>query len=588
MTSMKFVKMLILALGLVSLATAFSFAAVPFNTTSTVNMMNVNAQTGLIGSVLYTPMAPGTVNAGEIISLNLPGNVPISYLPEIMVSLTGTTTSAFAESFGIAISGNAPNGRPWVRVGTANYSNYGDTLTATTTGTTISGVSVQVNQYSLILSFGSSVTFAAGDFIKFDGVRVDANQMAVGGGNMQVTLTNVIGQATTDTPQLTVATFVPENQILAITGVTGAVGTSGGITFKANGSANSTNSNLVTVTIKELFPNAFETKNLTGTFGVTYYTRIKLSLTIPTPLTITGVTLAGPDGATFTNGQWLNASFQVPAITTNPLEIAIVNQNPNKLETLQVGIQFGMTAGGVMPITASPITMTAMLDSPTAAPLPYSLNASFTNYYNLNYRYRAAATPATGPSIPVTIVPLTSNLLTAYSSAMRPPTGSNTFLYDTGIAITNLSGSNPSTLTSFPVGTPGTITVTLYPMRDKNDTTDPPSYSFNTSQLTSADSKLGLDPTTGALASKGTWRVLLSQLLKEAASQYPATKDFNGFIRFTCNFQEAAGVTYMGDGTFMNAAVGFQMASDIPTNFSGLNFNVTTGAVTGTVTDPKF
>jgi len=574
MTSMKFVKMLLLTLGLATLATASSFAAVAFSTTSTVNLMSVDAQTGLIGSILYTPMAPGTVAQGEIISLNLPTNVPISYLYDITISIVGSAGAGgvvpFKETFGNAQPG-------FVRIGTAQFTAYGQTQTAGTTGATISGLSVTVNQNSLVLSFGTTVNFGVTDFIKIDGVRVDATGMAVGGGSLQVSLTNLIGQATTDTPQLYVATFVPESNILAVTGVAGVAGTASGLSFYANGSpyhtATGPNQNLVTLTIKELFTNAFETKNVNPaytSFPQWANTKIKIPITYPAglPLTITGVTFAGPDGATFTNGQ-----IQGLAVTSNPLEIGIWSQSPNTIETLQVGITFGVTAGGMLPLSTTPITFSAYLDPAAPATLPYSSQ----QYYGGQLKYKVPATAPSG-SINVSFVPLTSNLMSQFNSAIHATGGG--FAYDTGFAISNLSGSNPSTLSLYPVGTAGTINVILYPMDGSGPLT------VNTSALTNANAKLGLDTATGALASKATWKVLLSQLLVPAG--LPATADFTGFIRFNCNFSESAGVAYIGDGSFGSFAVGFPMSSDLPANYGGLNVNLTTGAVTGTVIDPKF
>jgi len=551
---MKFVKMLILALGLVSLATASSFAAVAFNTTATVNMMNVNAQTGLIGSVLYTPMAPGTVNAGEVISLNLPGNVPISNLYDISVSLTGTAGStAFKEAFGAVL------GSPFTQVPGGTFSTaYGTTLTAGTSGATVSGVSVQVNQYSLVISFGANIAFTTADFIKIDGIRVDATAMAVGGGSMQVNLTNVNGQATTDTPQLTVATFVPESNILAISSVAGVTGTNGGLMFNANGTpfnSGTGNRNIVTVTIKELFTNAFETKNVAYTAYPTYAlwsnTKIMIPVTIPAglPLTITGVTFAGPDGATFQNGQ-----IQGLAVTTNPLKVGIISQSANKLESVQVGITFAMTSGGVMPLNSAPITFSAQLDPPAPAALPYSSQ----QYYGMQLKYKAPATAPSG-SIPVSFVPLTTNLVSQYNTAIHATTSG--FMYDTGFSISNLSGGNSLT-TTYPVGTPGTITAYLYPM----DGSGPIAYT--TSSTTPAAMRMGLD-SNGALPSKGTWTVLLSQILGQTT--FSATANFTGFIRFACNFQAAAGVAYIGDGNFNSFAVGFPMRSDTPTQINASN-----------------
>jgi hypothetical protein len=375
-------------------------------------------------------------------------------------------------------------------------------------------------------------------------------------------LTNTTGQATTDTPQVTVATFVPESNILAISSVAGVTGTSGGLTFNANGTpfnSGTGNQNVVTVTIKELFPNAFETKSTGGYSPVYVYTRIKMALgNLPTGVTIANVALAGPDGASFTNGQFPNYGTQ-GAITTNPLEIGIISQNANKIETLQVGITFGVTAGTVLPLTATPITIAVQLDSAPngTTSLPYNL----VNYYNQEIKYKAPGAPYATGNIPLSFRPLTSNLLSQFNSAIRATGGG--FLYDTGYAISNLTGSNPLTLSAYPVSSPGTITVSLYPM----DGSGP--YTINTSALTSANAKLGLDTTTGALASKGTWKVLLSQLLVPAGLS--ATADFTGFVRFNCNFQESAGVAYIGDGSFSSFAVGFPMSSDVPTQINSSN-----------------
>jgi len=576
---MKFVKMLTLALGLVTLATASSFAAVAFNTTSTVNMINMDAQTGLIGSVLYTPMQAGTVNAGEIISLNLPNNVPISYLSEITVSVTGTTTSAFAESFGLAQTGVAPNGKTWVQAGTVGFAAYTDTKVGPVSGITVSlSPGSFTGPNNLVVSFGTSVTFGLVDFIKIDGIRVDSTAVAVGGTNLQVSLTNTTGQATTDSPQQTVAVFVPETNILALTSVQGVTGTSGGLTFNANGTpynSGTGNRNLVTVTIKELFPNAFETKTSGSPYGVVYtLTRIKITVgNLPTGVNITGVTLSGPDGATFQNGQFPPAGTQ-GAITTNPLEIGISGQSANKIESLVMGLTFGVTAGTVLPLTATPITLAVQLDQAATGNLPYNA----VNYYNYEYKYKAPAAPYATGSIPLSFVPITSNLFSQFNSAIHATGGG--FAYDTGFAISNLSGSNPSTLSLYPVSSPGTINVILYPM----DGTGP--YTVNTSALTSNSAKSGLDLTAGTLASKATWKVLLSQLLVPAGLS--STADFTGFVRFNCNFQESAGVAYIGDGLFQSFAVGFPMTSDTPTSFGGLNVNLTTGVVTGTVVPPVF
>jgi len=590
---MKLVRMLILALGLVTLATASSFAAVAFSTTATVNMMNMDAQTGLIGSVLYTPMGTGgTVTAGEIISLNLPTNVPISYLPDITVSITGTTTSAFAETFGATVSGTAPNGKTWVNVSggtagsaigtaTGQFTGYGDTRTATTAN--FSGASVQVNQNSLVISFGSSITFLAIDFIKIDGVRVDVTSMAQGGGYLTASLTNTTGQATTDTPQVTVATFVPEANIFTITSITGVANTAGGagLKFYTNGVPYDTVTgpiagpqNKVTVTLKELFPNAWETKTIGGTYTANQYTRIKLSFpNLPSALAITGVSLEGPDGATFTNGQYQSYNYftygwTTPAITVNPTEIGIVSQSPNKLESLRVGLTFGLASGNTFPLNTSPVTIQAVLDNPATWSLPYSYTPSsygvptYPQNQELHYKAPALGYNATA-TMPLTLVPVATNLLSTFNAYMKNTDGTTS--YDTGIAITNLSGTNPTTASASTIGTVGNIVATLYPFNGGTP------IIVDTATLTDNNMKKGMDLTSGTLPPAQSWKVMLSQLLK--AGGWDMTKEFSGMIRFKCNFQEASGVVfvyninYLGDGN-VNSFVGYQMYTDTPTNLT--------------------
>jgi len=557
MTSMKFVKMLTLALGLVTLATAPSYAFVPFAASSTINMMNIDAQTGQIGAILLTPISAGTVGAGEVITMSLPNNVPISSFFDISVSFTGTNTTggSLKECFGTAL------GSPYTMVGTALntvISAAGTQAYGLTIGPGASGVSVTINQYSIVLTFNNAVTFATTDAINIGGIRVDPTGMAVPGGNLQVSLMAMTGQATLNLSQLYVATFVPEANTMTLTGVAGVNGTAGALKFYANGTAFN-QQNLVTLTLKEGFANAFETRT-SGSTPAWNYTRIRIPITFPAglPLTVTGVTLAGPDGATFQNGQYWGL-----AVTTNPLQVSIVNQNAATINSLQIGLTFGVTAGGMLPLSTTPITFTAYLDTPpiaTTNPGPYTtLPYSNQQYYNGTVRYKAPATPWISGSIPVNFQPLTSNLFSQYNTAIHAATSG--FMYDTGFAISNLSGGNPST-TTFPVGTPGTITAYMYPM----DGSGPIIYT--TSSTTPAAMMRGLDA-NGALPSKGTWTVLLSQILGQTT--FPATSNFTGFVRFTCNFQAAAGVAYVGDGNFIDFAVGFPMASDTPTQINTSN-----------------
>jgi len=217
MTSMKFVRMLILALGLVTLVTASGFAAVPFFTTSTTNIIALNAQTGLAGSVLYTPLVAGTVTAGEII--NLAYQAPISFLPEISVTVSGTNgTVAFSEAFGAPITG-------FTSVASA-FATYGATQTSTT-----SGISVTVNQTSILISFASTISFSTTNIIKIDGVRLDTSTMATAGGFTTVSLSNTTGQATALNSTLTVGTFSEPIAFPAIGSVVGVNTTTNAVNF---------------------------------------------------------------------------------------------------------------------------------------------------------------------------------------------------------------------------------------------------------------------------------------------------------------------------------------------------------------------
>ena len=91
---MKLVRVLIIVLGLMTIAATASFASVPFVTTSTVNEMAVNAQTGLAGNIQLTALASGSVTAGETILATFNGGT-MSSLSDFQVSMAfgGLTTT---------------------------------------------------------------------------------------------------------------------------------------------------------------------------------------------------------------------------------------------------------------------------------------------------------------------------------------------------------------------------------------------------------------------------------------------------------------------------------------------------------------
>jgi len=376
-----------------------------------------------------------------------------------------------------------------------------------------------------------------------------------------VSLSNTTGQALASSAYLTVGTF-SEPLAFAVTPVTGVNTTTNAVNFYSNGAVNG-GQNLVTVTLNEVFSNAFETKTVSIYAPIWAETRIKMTLSnIPTGMAITGVTLAGVNGATFVNGQTPGA-FGTPAITTNPFSFAISSSNPNKLEGLQVGITFGLTSGTTtLALNASPITVTATLDppGPTIAStypgaggydypfnLPTRQAVGSTYYTNGQLKYIAKNITTT---IPVTITALSSNLFSVFSMLARNNTGTSPYLYNTGYAISNTSGSG----FIYPAGQPGTITVTLYPQ-----TGTPVSFT------TSATKKPGqfLD-SNGNLSNGQTWIVLLNDLLTTAG--YSSTADFYGFIRFKANFQGAQGISYVSSSDPVtgewSSSVAYPMISD--------------------------
>jgi len=563
---MKFARMLILALGLVTLATASSFASITLNTTTSPTVINTDAQTGLVGNISLTPSSPGNITAGEVLTIQFPTNVPISYLTDVSVSMTGTNgTAVFKTNYGSR--DYCPSaGVGFVTASNGNtFSTYGNTFTTATTGAN-AGAAVTVNQYSIVIAFNAAnINFGSADFIQINGVRMDPVNVSSGSGaTISVSFNDTTGgQVTFSNSPLVVASFVAGTNIM-----TGYY--SNGLNFRPDGTAIQ---NLVTVTLKELFPNAWETK----TTSYNTYTRVKLALTIPSgqngvPLyTVTGVNLANDATATFANGQYATGGVQNGILTQLPtILVGVSSQSATINETLNIGITFGVTTGQIMPSTPPSITITALLNPPatvdgtdTGTALAYPFNrpsnvpAGYVQQAQLKYRPTASPVSLT---VPVSLAaPQTSNLLSIYNTVYHS-TGSSLPMYDTGIAITNLSGSNPTT-TNYPVATPGAITVYFYPM----DGSGPFSVSTNSSSMP-ASAKSGLD-SNGALPSKGTWTALLSQLLLPAG--FSPTANFQGFVRFKCNFPESTGVAYIGDGGFSSFAVGFQMQSDVPVTITG-------------------
>jgi len=563
---MKFARMLILALGLVTLATASSFASVIIMNSASPTVMNQDAQTGLIGNITFTPMQAGTITAGEVVTVTLPntapGNIPISYLTDISVSMTGTKTSAFKDNFGNISTLGLTTTAGWVNATGGPYSAYGTTLSTSSAGTSpaTSGASVKVDQYAITITFNQAVSFATNDYIQINGVRVDPTAISSGSGaGVTVNFSSAQGQAVLSNPTLAVASFVASNNIMSAT-------LSGTLNFNTDGTINN-GQNLVTVTLKELYPNAFETKSsVSGTS-----TRIKLTYNtngLPLVVVPNGVTLASPDGATFTI--YPTVSTYVGAqtnLTNGTIAIGIVSQNSAVNESCQIGLTFGVTSG-LLPNNPPAITVTAQLDPPAMAAdgttpltLPYN-NATGkpTGYAQLNQlKYKVPASPLS-KTIPVVLAPSFSNLLSPFNMVIYYTSGdlAGKTMYDTGIAVSNLTGS----MSTYGISTPGTLEVSFYPSDGSGV------FTLKSQDMSSAlKASSGLN-SNGELRSRGTFVATLSSLLK-ATGSFSDTQNFEGFVRIHCNFAASTGFSYIADGAFSQFAVGFVMTSDMPTNISG-------------------
>jgi len=491
---MKFVRMLILALGLMAIATASSFATVAFSTSSTVNIMAVNAQTAPAGSILFTPIAPGTVNSGEIV--NIAYQAPISYLADLTVTViaSGVTTTF------------APGA----------FTAYGTGVTTGNFTVTINGTPLN----TIVLTFNANTSFVANgtDQILVSGVRLDITTIATLPGTTSAFISNTTGQAAVLNPSLVVGTY--SEPLAFATAVT-----AGGLTFKTDGTYTS---NIITVTLNEVFSNAFETK------GGANSTQISLSVGAPpTGMTLSALAVAGTGAVTATLGTTFVATTAASTYTIN-----ITAQNSNALEGVQIGFAYTATAG--LSLTPPTISLQA-----TLAPKPPATGAGSTYPYLGSLKF--AARPVSS-SLAVTVTPVKTNLIANYAQVLINPNPTLNPLWDTGITISNTSGNLPTTTTS---GLAGVVKVTLYPSDASGAKT------FTTSATNRPG--LGLDA-NGQVPVTGTWVVLVSQLLTPAG----ITTDFRGIIRFQANFPAAEGLAYIADGNFSTIAMGYTLATDGP------------------------
>jgi len=517
---MKFVRMTILALGLAIVAAATSFAAVPFFATSTNNVVAINAQTGLVGSILYTPLISGqAVTAGEVINITYPQI--ISYLLELQVTLKYTSAgTSYTEVFGAGNTGTLYPVTP-----KNAYTTYGSSQTSSS-----SGLQVTLNQTNILISFTKDVAFSSGDFLKIEGVRIDANLLnGTDGTILTAYLSDATQQATAQTASLQVGILREALATPTVTTVTSA----GVLAFNPN--MNAVNGqNIATITLSEVTPTSWTSAN------TSYPTWIILDFTggMPAGFTITGATfLSVSGGGTYANGY--GGTF--PQGYQNKFTVSITNPNPNSYDIVQVGFTFGPATGTTsFPPAPAAISFTATLGLEGATYAPPSPLAGQPNYpYSTNgtwpQQYKFKSRPTTAKTIPINIIPLFSKLFVPYSQMNRNPSNPNVpFIYNTGFAVSNTAGST----TTYPAGNAGTLTVTLYPTNINGGANAAVTFT------TSATKKLGKSLNSdGTLASGATWLVMLDELLSMAG--YSSTADFYGFIRIQANFQGGQGVAYL-------------------------------------------
>lgn len=492
---MKLVRMLILALGLMTIVAASSFAAVPFFTSSTVNIVPVNAQTGLSGSILYTALVNGTVNAGEII--NVAYQSPISMVQDIKVTIGANQTPAISA--------------------------YG---TPYTIGA-LTGVTVTVNQKpinTLVIAFGAAVSFATGDQIQISGVRLDCtnNGVAIENANTTVFITNTTGQATVINPLLTIATFAKP---LATPVISNALSWN---------SAGDIIIDTITVSVKELFTNAFDTRGV----GNTTATRIQFDIAgIPTGIAYSSHWAIDLDGV---NVEPYSISGTGASRT---IILRIDDQDGNIMQNAGLGLRFTVSDASLLPVSwPSTFTVRAKLVDPYLTDY-IAPNGPITNRLRFKELYTDYA------SIGGTITALQSTLVSTFNQARKTTAGQ--WLFDTGFAVVNTSGSGLFDGEWFPGSQPGAIRVCVYPQA--GGVSSPKCFTTSSS----AKPGVGLDA-NGMLGPKQTWTVLLSEIMAIPAINLT---EFTGLITFTCDFRGAQGINFIADGMFATQAQGYAMFS---------------------------
>jgi len=511
---MKFMRVMIVALALMLLGASASFAAASFATSAGLNQVAVNAQTGLMGSIQLTALAPGTIPAGEILSIVVNG-APISSLSDLQVAITigpTVTTSAGAPTgfgYNTAQSINLP----------AAVIAGPPTVNATSSST-------------LLIRFPAAVVFGIGDNIMISGVRVNANALGTVGANITATVSSVLGGETVTNPTVPVAILL-EPITVAVTTVANFTTAATTITTPA------------VVKATELFPNAFETKSSTPV-PVNPTQLIFQIANIPTGLTLGAATI----NAGGTIGSPKIAAAVISTVQTTSTAVVIVgitDQDSSSLESIAINLPFSITPGvtslpvgglGTVQGTLGPAATAAQLTNVNLSIAPIVVDNTVVPH-PLLFALRLVPTPA---ATVVQITQLTTQLLSVFNSWIP---GS----FDTGFAIANTTGYNFSLTQNlgFLAAQPGNVVAVLYPA-------DGTASKTVTTSATVFGGSGGLDA-SGQIPPHGMWTFLLSSL----ATQAGFTTGFTGQVYFLVNASNAHGINYISDSLFKVQAQGYPL-----------------------------
>jgi len=517
---MKLARVLILALGLVMIAAIPTLANVPFITSSTLNQMAPNAETGLSGNLVLTALTGGTISAGEIIN--------VTYAPNLISSLTDASAAvviapATIPASTIALAG-AAFGVPQVLP--------------------VAGVTVTVYATYVQFSFSALTAFAAGDTIQLNGIRLDVHNggtLPPLGTEATVTFSSVLGSATlTNTAPVPVAIYVAPIQISATP-----------LAFSEYNTAPVTQQSTITISEAGAFTNAFETK------GTGDATEVILNISnFEAGASLTGVVTSTinliPNSFTTSS---VGVTATLDTVDTNlaagKVVVYINSQNPNTIDSIYVPVQITEPAtillnppigsACVVSTNTCPLNVTATL-GPALSPLTiYPIDVATTNLW-----YSSNTTPTT---IPIVVSQALTALLAVFNAYVPG--------FDTGFAVANTTGY----LTAVPGQTfiggsvlaqSGTVTVVLYP---QYNTPGGPVPGTPVAYNTATNPKLGtgLD-SMGNVPAAGTWTVTLSSLCKQLG-----LTSFVGQAYFFTNFSNAHGVNYIADSNFAVQAQGYAM-----------------------------